>query len=192
LVQTFDRIVKILIKMIKLSRKFIGIILLITWCTKNSKLEAMESSSEPTSSTTLSVPYEFMRFLVVEGALDHNHRTVLHNLAAKCKNLGLIEKVIRDYPKACAIKDQYGQTPLHLAAFHGNREAVSMLIKQKVDINATDNNLQTPLRLALLGGYKDVARLLISLGAKISNSDEVMVQALLESREPVNIQVTHI
>ena len=45
-------------------------------------------------------------------------------------------------------KDQYGDTPLHSAADHGQTEVVALLLKNGADINAEDDLGNTPLHLA--------------------------------------------
>ena len=43
------------------------------------------------------------------------------------------------------VKNKLGRTPLHLASFTGNVEAIRMLVSAGADINAKDNFGQTPL-----------------------------------------------
>lgn len=48
--------------------------------------------------------------------------------------------------------DESGNTPLHVAARDGNQEAVSVLLKLKVHVNAQNKHGKTPLHLAAESG----------------------------------------
>lgn len=49
------------------------------------------------------------------------------------------------------------QTPLHMAADAGNKEAVELLVANKAVVNARANSGEAPLRVAILHGRGDVA-----------------------------------
>ena len=51
------------------------------------------------------------------------------------------------------IEPEHGFTVLHAAAYHGNRKAVSTLLKLGADPNQTDYRGQSPLHLALRLNY---------------------------------------
>jgi ankyrin repeat protein len=63
-------------------------------------------------------------------------------------------------------KDQAGETPLHVAAQEGNREAVTMLVQAGAKVNARDKKGYTPLKRALLYEQTAVAQLLRGLGGE--------------------------
>ena len=58
-------------------------------------------------------------------------------------------RLLIDHGVNVAAKDETHSTPLHLAAFWCNIEAVRLLIKRGADISARDGNCRTPLHLAL-------------------------------------------
>lgn len=62
-------------------------------------------------------------------------------------------------------------TALHLAAAHGHRDVVMLLLKNKADINLLNEHGNTPLHYACFWGYRDIAEDLINSGAiaNISN-----------------------
>ena len=65
------------------------------------------------------------------------------------------------------------ESPLHLAAYFGQKDIVELLIDKGADINTKNNNGSTPLHLAARFGQKDVVELLLTKGAdfKVQNND---------------------
>lgn len=57
-------------------------------------------------------------------------------------------------------------TPLHLAAKHGNKEIVYLLIKSGADVNAHNNYGDTPLSDAIKSNHKEVIILIRNAGAQ--------------------------
>ena len=68
-------------------------------------------------------------------------------------------------------KDDKGMTPLHYAAYYGQREVAKVLIAKGANVNATDASGQTPLHLAAKFGSKYVPELLIAAGADVNARD---------------------
>ncbi|GAC1455981.1 MAG: ankyrin repeat domain-containing protein [Ktedonobacterales bacterium] len=66
-----------------------------------------------------------------------------------------------------------GWTPLHLAAYGGHQEAVSVLLNYgaHVDVRAHNGLGSTPLLRAVIGQQMDVVELLIAHGADINATD---------------------
>jgi len=66
-----------------------------------------------------------------------------------------------------------GWTPLHLAAFFGQTEALGVLLKSGADVNAVSANSlrNTPLHAATAGKHRDTALALLSHGADPSALD---------------------
>ena len=58
------------------------------------------------------------------------------------------------------IRNQFGWTPLMVAAMWGRLAIVKLLIKHKANLNAHSNLGMTPLMLAELHNQKDVVKLL--------------------------------
>ena len=59
-------------------------------------------------------------------------------------------RLLIDHGANVAAQDETHSTPLHLAAFWCNVEAVRLLIEHGDDVTAQDGNHRTPLHLALL------------------------------------------
>ena len=49
---------------------------------------------------------------------------------------------------------------MHIAAGFGRKDVVELLLANKADVNATNNNRDTPLHVAASEGHKDVAEVL--------------------------------
>jgi ankyrin repeat protein len=64
------------------------------------------------------------------------------------------------------IKDNYGRTPLHIAALSGYVNIAKELIDRKADINCEDANSNTPLRVALEKRQQDIIQLLLHHSAQ--------------------------
>jgi ankyrin repeat protein len=118
--------------------------------------------------------------------------------AAFRKNTRAVEMMITaGWP--AAVFGEYGQTPLHWAAFHGNAEMVRMLLAHQAPLEAEEQNFKgTPLGWALHGSenswhrdqgdYPRTVEALLAAGAKLSRpvehvvaTDEVL-EVLLQHR----------
>ena len=62
-----------------------------------------------------------------------------------------------------------GDTPLHWAAFNGDKMAVVRLLKQGANVNARVHNGNTPLHHAAYRGHKSIVRVLIDQGARVNS-----------------------
>jgi TonB family protein len=80
--------------------------------------------------------------------------------AARNGDFQKIKALLRENPELVSIKDEYGYTPLHLAARKGQKDAVEMLLANKAEINAKTLMGITPLDMAAWDGYKGIEELL--------------------------------
>jgi len=64
-------------------------------------------------------------------------------------------------------RDEHGATPLILAAYYNNNEAVLAILQAGANTELKDNNGNTALMVACYKGYIKVARLLIEHGAQV-------------------------
>jgi TonB family protein len=85
--------------------------------------------------------------------------------AARNGDFQKIKALLKENPELVSIKDEYGYTPLHLAARKGQKDAVEMLLANKAEINAKTLMGITPLDMAAWDGYKGIEELLRQNGS---------------------------
>ena len=99
---------------------------------------------------------ELAEEVLLQAALDKD-TDVMRSLIAQGVNVNIKEK-------------HHGQTLLHFAVYHiKNEELVKLLIENKADVNAKDNDDTTPLHYAK---SVTIAKLLINNGADINVKDK--------------------
>ena len=79
--------------------------------------------------------------------------------------------------------DGEGFTPLLLAAYNGNIQAVNALIKRKVNINAYIKDGDNALHFAAYNDYEEIAKVLIKAGIDINLKG-------YEDRVPITLAIT--
>jgi uncharacterized protein len=77
------------------------------------------------------------------------------------------------------VRDDYGYTPLMIAAKEGYAEAVSTLLNAGADPNVRDRRGRTPLMAAIENGHNSIALLLLSRGARPNAQWEYGYTALI-------------
>src|ERR1017187_5732369 len=82
--------------------------------------------------------------------------------AAKFGDLAKVKALLKDNPDLVFSKDDYGQTPLHYAAYFCQKDVAELLLAKKADVNAKENHDGTPLYAAATKGYKDMVELLLA------------------------------
>ncbi len=63
------------------------------------------------------------------------------------------------------VRDGYGRTPLHVATFKKNRDAITTLVKAGADINAKENDRYDAVTIAAVADDVGTLRMLLQLGA---------------------------
>jgi ankyrin repeat protein len=66
-----------------------------------------------------------------------------------------------------AQKDNYSETPLHLAAFNGHNDMIHFLFHRGAVIDAKNEDSDTPLHEAARKGHKEVVLQLINYGTAV-------------------------
>jgi hypothetical protein len=92
--------------------------------------------------------------------------------AARDGDVKKVELLLKGHPDLVSSKDeQYGQTPLHIAAFNDRLDVAKLLLADKADVNAKAKNGSTPLHLAAAKGNKDMVELLVASKADVNALD---------------------
>ncbi len=91
--------------------------------------------------------------------------------AARDGSLDKVKALLKGDPHLVSSKDKNGFTPLHWAAYMGQKEVAECLLAAKAEVNAKDNGGCTPLHRAASNGHKDVAEALLAAKAEVNAKD---------------------
>jgi ankyrin repeat protein len=95
--------------------------------------------------------------------------------AAQYGDLAKVKALLKDHPHLVFSKDNFGMTPLHLAALAGHRDVAVLLLANKAEVHtkvsAKVDGGMTPLHLAAINGHRDVAVLLLANKAEVDAKD---------------------
>ena len=69
-------------------------------------------------------------------------------------------------------KDEFGQTPLHIAALSHNKEVIDILLSYGADVNARDKYANTPIHAAAIGNNIAAVKALVEHGAEVNCKNE--------------------
>ena len=83
----------------------------------------------------------------------------------------VLVKALLDSGADVNVRDELGETPLHVSGVRGYKDTASLLIARGADVNAGDVRGLTPVHAAAWGGHPDTVALLISNGANINARD---------------------
>ncbi len=86
---------------------------------------------------------------------------------AKTNTFVLLTKSLMGYQDHIYQTNHLWESPLHIAAYHGNLEAAKLLVESKADLAWKNRMGFTALHVAASKGHTEVVRLLIEHGAKI-------------------------
>ena len=81
-------------------------------------------------------------------------------------------------------KDEFGNTPLHMASYHGHTEIIKMLLGAKAELNSQTKEGNTPLHMALYKGHIEVVKILLEAGSDIDNVN-------IKGKTPLHIASYH-
>ncbi|MBS0204831.1 MAG: ankyrin repeat domain-containing protein [Planctomycetes bacterium] len=94
--------------------------------------------------------------------------------AASEGNLNDVKFHLRRDPEALHRSNDFGMTPLHLAADKGQDRVVEILLQAGADVNVPNANVQaTPLQYAATGGFVQAVRVLLDANANVNATDSV-------------------
>lgn len=95
----------------------------------------------------------------------------IHQCAMTGDLAGVAAEVARD-PRLVNLPEDYGQTPLHLAAQNCHSNVVAFLLSHNATVDARGSDNETPLHLAAQEGCIDVVTLLLNGHAAINAKDK--------------------
>lgn len=84
--------------------------------------------------------------------------------AARRGDLAAIQRSIADKADL-NVRDPYGRTPLHVATYARQREAIKLLAKAGADLGLLEHDLYDAVTIAAVADDEDTLRLLLALGA---------------------------
>jgi ankyrin repeat protein len=82
-----------------------------------------------------------------------------------------VKAPVEDDPALGLSTSNDGLTPLHLAAGKGRKDVAGLLLANKADVNAKDDNGWTPLHWAAVYDHREVAELLLASNADVNAKD---------------------
>ncbi|PYL61298.1 MAG: hypothetical protein DMF24_07700, partial [Verrucomicrobia bacterium] len=127
----------------------------------------------------LSGKKELVEFLVEKGATENIFA------AAVCGHVDKVAELLKQDPKLANARDKGGKTPLHWAAFYGQKKVVELLLAQKADVNALDNDGFTPLHWAAEFDRSDVVEVLVN------NKADFNIKVAKYGWTPLRLAVIH-
>ena len=102
----------------------------------------------------------------LESSYPRRGRQLLHQ-AVQNQYVSVVESLLRAGADVHAV-DEYGLTPLHLAAIFGNASSVSALLAKGADVFAQEYSLSAqPIHGAAYCGSLEVANLLLARGVSV-------------------------
>ncbi|XP_058103879.1 uncharacterized protein LOC131247928 [Magnolia sinica] len=87
--------------------------------------------------------------------------------AARTGDVETLQSISSSNPLAINSRDKHSRTPLHLAAWAGQTEAVSYLCKHKADVGAAAMDDMGAVHFASQKGHLEIVRILLSSGVSV-------------------------
>ena len=111
------------------------------------------------------------------------------SLGAITNDLDRVQEALKHGANANAPDQRTAQSPIMLAAHHGNLQMASLLLENGADVNDVDVNRNTALMFASSSGDQKVVTLLIESGANINAKNKNHQTALMRASEDGHPQV---
>lgn len=110
------------------------------------------------------------------NGVDARHQSLLF-YAVKSKSMAVLSYLI-EHGLDCNHMNDYGETPLHVAARLGDEKIIDELLDHGADVRMPNQLRQTALMLAALKGSKDSVERLLQAGAALTPVDAMGESAL--------------
>jgi hypothetical protein len=108
--------------------------------------------------------------LVCIGILRYTKVDIAH--AVRYWSLNRIRVLLWIRPDFVNSTDEYGNTPLHIAANGCSVDELALFLAKGANINARDNHGNTPLRDSIIANRQDEAGWLMAHGAEVNVKDD--------------------
>ena len=111
---------------------------------------------------------------LVEPLLDANPPLDVFDAAAVGRTRGL-EELLDGEPGLVTSWSKDGFTPLHLAAWFGEKEAAKILLERGAEVNVVSRNpniVVTPLHSAAAGSHPGIVKVLLEAGAGVNAAQD--------------------
>ena len=92
--------------------------------------------------------------------------------AVHAQSIASVRSVLRQDPSSILALNDFGQTPLHIAASTGNLDLVTYLIRNGASISPGDDHGKLPLHYAVMSGSTAVVRAMLAKGADTQAQDD--------------------
>ncbi|CAD7698742.1 unnamed protein product [Ostreobium quekettii] len=126
-----------------------------------------------------------------KDARDNEGKTPLH-WAADWEKLEAVEQLLSRGADA-RIKDKRGNTPLHVAAFHGNCDCAKAIIEALMKAHASPGVLNedgfAPIHSAAQNGHESMVSLLLSNGVNVDSQTSAGSTALMQAAKHNHLEV---
>lgn len=93
--------------------------------------------------------------------------------ALKANDLTKVKALVEKNASLVNLKDEAGNTTLHIAAITGSVPIAEYLLSKGADINAVNTQLNTPLHDSIRNKKDDISRMLIEKGCDLNNRDGI-------------------
>ena len=138
--------------------------------------EKMDASGETPMTRVQKCGYrEIALLMLTHERLDEDEHT--HELPelAKAAYWGRKDEMLHllDSGADLLVRNESGDTPLHLAARNGHKDIIELLLEHGSDVNDVNNKGLTPLHWVAMNGRLDIAALLLEHGADINDRDKL-------------------
>ena len=111
------------------------------------------------------------------NTMDKEGATLLHKAA--WGNLPELAKLLlEEYSFDLEVKDHYGRTALHIAAYQGNTRILKYLLAHATNVNAVDNEGRTPIFSGAYDSNLKTVKLLCEYGANLLLKDNTNLTVL--------------
>jgi ankyrin repeat protein len=99
--------------------------------------------------------------------------------AARLGSRNLAEHLIAEHPEHVNARGGDGETPMHVAAFEGHADILSLLLEHGAHVDGRNSSGLTPLQRALRSGKVEAGQCLLDRGADINARDHCGVAPLV-------------